>query len=105
MTFAGVSGGGMTCREHCLDWVLMPHLTSPHIISLHRKRDVADRLTLYSAASWRCQAMLSIFLGVVSAGLIMSCLTLAGKAGALLATAVLAAFCVSNIVSSGKEKP
>lgn len=44
------------------------------------------------------QAMLSIFLGVLSAGMIMSCLTLAGKAGALLATAVLAVFCVSNIL-------
>ena len=48
------------------------------------------------------QAMLSIFVGVVSAGMIMSCLTLAGKAGALLATAVLAVFCVSNILSGGK---
>ena len=46
--------------------------------------------------------MLSIFIGVVSAGMIMSCLTLAGKAGALLATAVLAVFCVSNIL--GEEK-
>ena len=48
------------------------------------------------------QAILSIFIGVVSAGMIMSCLTLAGKAGALLATAVLAVFCVSNIL--GEEK-
>lgn len=49
------------------------------------------------------QAMVSIFVGVVSAGMIMSCLTLAGKAGALLATAVLAVFCVSNIVGGGKK--
>lgn len=47
------------------------------------------------------QAMLSIFVGVVSAGVIMSCLTLAGKAGALLATAILAVFCVSNILGGG----
>lgn len=53
---------------------------------------------LTSACATRAQAMLSIFLGVVSAGLIMSCLTLAGKAGALLATAVLAVFCVSSIL-------
>ncbi|CAM9518238.1 unnamed protein product [Ascophyllum nodosum] len=43
------------------------------------------------------KAMLSIFLGVVSAGVIMSCLTLSGRKGALLATAVLAVFCLSNI--------
>lgn len=48
--------------------------------------------------------MLSIFLGVLSAGMIMSCLTLAGKAGALVATVILAVFCVSNIMgSSGGE--
>lgn len=46
--------------------------------------------------------MLSIFLGVVSAGVIMSCLTLAGKAGALVATVVLAVFCVSNILGSSR---
>lgn len=44
------------------------------------------------------QAMYSIFLGVVSAGAIMSCLTLAGRAGALVATAVLTAFCISRIL-------
>lgn len=48
------------------------------------------------------KAMLSIFIGVASAGMIMSCLTLAGKAGALLATAVLAVFCVSNIIGGEK---
>eukprot|EP00903_Cladosiphon_okamuranus_P009726 g9248.t1 len=47
------------------------------------------------------KAMLSIFLGVLSAGVIMSCLTLAGKIGALVATAVLAVFCVSNILGGG----
>lgn len=46
--------------------------------------------------------MLSIFLGVLSAGMIMSCLTLAGKAGALVATAVLAVFCVSSILGGGE---
>lgn len=46
--------------------------------------------------------MLSIFIGVASAGMIMSCLTLAGKAGALLATAVLAVFCISNIIGGEK---
>lgn len=49
------------------------------------------------------QAMLSIFVGVVSAGVIMSCLTLAGKAGALVATAVLAVFCVTNILGGGED--
>eukprot|EP00904_Undaria_pinnatifida_P009564 jgi/Undpi1/5738/HiC_scaffold_2.g01012.m1 len=49
--------------------------------------------------------MVSIFVGVVSAGMIMSCLTLAGKAGALLATAVLAVFCVSNIAVSTISLP
>lgn len=49
------------------------------------------------------QAMLSIFVGVVSAGVIMSCLTLAGKAGALVATAVLAVFGVTNIVGGEEE--
>ncbi|CAM9360833.1 unnamed protein product [Discosporangium mesarthrocarpum] len=50
------------------------------------------------------EAMLSIFGGVVSAGLIMSALTLAGKAGALVATAALAVFCISNIISGKKGK-
>eukprot|EP00752_Nemacystus_decipiens_P001929 g1858.t1 len=50
------------------------------------------------------KAMLSIFLGVLSAGMIMSCLTLAGKAGAFVATAVLAVFCVSSILGGGKGK-
>lgn len=50
------------------------------------------------------QAMLSILVGVVSAGVIMSCLTLAGKAGALVATAVLAVFCVSNMLGGGEGK-
>ncbi|CAB1105461.1 unnamed protein product [Ectocarpus sp. CCAP 1310/34] len=49
------------------------------------------------------KAMLSIFLGVVSAGVIMSCLTLAGKAGALVATAVLAVFCVTNMLGGGED--
>ena len=45
--------------------------------------------------------MLSIFIGVVSAGMIMSCLTLAGKVGALVATGILAVFCVSSILGGG----
>ena len=41
--------------------------------------------------------MLAIFGGVVSAGAIMTALTLAGKAGAAAAMAVLALFCLSRI--------
>ncbi|CAM9659923.1 unnamed protein product, partial [Phaeothamnion confervicola] len=46
------------------------------------------------------KAMLSIFAGVAAAGTIMSALTLAGRTGAIVATAVLAAFCVSAIAGN-----
>ncbi|CAM9236535.1 unnamed protein product [Choristocarpus tenellus] len=49
------------------------------------------------------KAMLSILTGVVSAGLIMTTLTLAGRVGALIATAFLAVFCVTSIVNSNKS--
>jgi hypothetical protein len=43
------------------------------------------------------QALASITAGVVSAGAIMTALTLAGKAGAVAATVVLALFCLSQL--------
>jgi uncharacterized membrane protein len=48
-------------------------------------------------------AMGSIFAGVVSAGLIMTTLTLAGRTGALAACGVLAVFCLTTIANKNKK--
>ncbi|KAG5175079.1 putative small multi-drug export protein-domain-containing protein [Tribonema minus] len=49
------------------------------------------------------KSLAAIFAGVVSAGAIMTALTLAGKAGAIAATAVLAIFCVTSITAKNNK--